>query len=61
MVDILNHSIVVSVHTPGKPHDVKMLVLFGLLAVLLIIVALASLPFTATADGAFTPIYPPLT
>ena len=61
MVDILNHSLVVSARTPEKPHDVKMLVSFGLLAVLLIIVILASLPFTAAAVGAFTPIYPPLT
>jgi hypothetical protein len=61
MVDISNHSIVVPARSPEKPNDVRMLVTIGLLAVLLIMVALASLPFTATAVGAFTTIYPPLT
>ena len=61
MVDILNHSIIVSARAPEKPHDARMLVSVGLLAVLLIIVILASLPFTPTAVGALTPIYPPLT
>ena len=61
MVDILNHSIIVSARAPEKPHDARMLVSVGLLVVVLIIVALASLPFTAAASGAFTPIYPPLT
>ena len=61
MVDILSHSIVVSARVPEKPQDVKILVSVGLLAAILIIVALASLPFTTAAVGAFTSIYPPLT
>jgi hypothetical protein len=61
MADILNHFIIVSARAPEKPQDVKLLVSVGLLAVVLMILALASLPFTAAAVGAFTPIYPPLT
>jgi hypothetical protein len=60
VVDILNHSIVLSARAE-KPHDVRMLVSVGLLAAVLIIVALASLPFTAATVGAFSSIYPPLT
>ena len=61
MADILNHFIIVSARAPEKPQDVKLLVSVGLLAAVLILVALASLPFTVAAVGAFTPIYPPLT